>query len=365
MAEATRAPVSARFHPLTVAHIARETRDSVVLTLTVPDAARAAFRYTQGQYLTFRAMLDGIEERRSYSICSGVGDPHLRVGIKKVAGGLFSTYANEALKVGDTLDAMAPMGHFFVPLDPAARRHVVAFAAGSGITPILGILRTMLAAEPHSRFTLVYGNRASSSIMFRDEIEDLKSLHMARLSVIHVLSREQQDVELFNGRLTREKCDGLLDRWIGAGSIDTAFICGPQEMMLDVSESLASRGVDRARIKFELFATAARSVARPIPAETSASTEACETTIVIDGHARSFTMPKGRISVLEAGMAQGIELPYACKGGVCSTCRAMVLEGQVDMDANFALEDYEIARGYVLTCQSFAASDRLVIDYDK
>ena len=356
----------ATFHALKVADLRRETRDSVVLSLAVPEEQREAFRFTQGQYLTFRAVIDGEEVRRSYSICAGVGEGVCRVGIKKVSDGLFSTWANEALRPGQQLEAMPPMGSFYVPLDPANRRHYVGFAAGSGITPLLSILKTTLATEPHSRFSLFYGNRASSTIMFREELEDLKNEHLDRFSLTHILSREQQDLDLFNGRIGREKCKQLFEHWLDIGTVDTAFICGPQDMMLDVSESLQEHGLDKRQIKFELFASANASQRRRAPrTEAAGNADLCEATVAIDGRARQFALEKGTVSILDAALREGMEVPFACKAGVCSTCRAMLIEGQADMDANYALEDYEIARGYILTCQAYPVSDKIVVDFDK
>lgn len=356
----------AAFHSLTVTGVRRETRDSVVLTLAPPPEAKEAFRFVQGQYLTFRAVIDGEEVRRSYSICAGTHEPELRVGIKKVQGGLFSTWANEEIVPGQVIEAMPPMGNFHLPLDPDARHHYLGFAAGSGITPLLGIIKTTLAVEPDSRFTLVYGNRASGSIMFREELEDLKNENLGRLALVHILSREQQDIELFNGRIDKEKCGQLLDHWLDLASIDAAFICGPQDMMLQVSESLRERGLDQRKIKFELFATAEPGHrARRAAAEAEAHAETCRATVTIDGRSRELEIAKHGLTVLDAALQEGMELPFACKAGVCSTCRAMLTEGQVDMDANYALEDYEIARGYILTCQSYPASDRLAVDFDQ
>ncbi len=356
----------AAFHPLTVTGVRRETRDSVVLTLAPPPDAGDTFRFVQGQYLTFRATFDGEEVRRSYSICAGAHEPELRVGIKKVAGGLFSTWANEEVVPGQVIEAMPPMGNFHLPLDPEAHHHYLGFAAGSGITPLLGIIKTTLAAEPHSRFTLVYGNRASGSIMFREELEDLKNENLGRLALVHILSREQQDIELFNGRIDKAKCGQLLDHWLDLASIDAAFICGPQDMMLQVSETLRERGLDQRKIKFELFATAEPGRrARKAETEIEARAETCRATITIDGRSRELELAKHGMSVLDAALKEGMELPFACKAGVCSTCRAMLTEGEVDMDANYALEDYEIARGYILTCQSYPTSDRLAVDFDQ
>ena len=356
-----------QFYPLTVADVRRETRDAIVLTFDVPAEQRDNFQFAPGQYLTLRAQLDGDEVRRSYSICAAAGEPRLRVGIKKIPGGLFSGWAHEQLAPGRVLEAMPPMGNFGVSLDPALQRHFVAFVAGSGITPVLSIVKSTLRAEPQSSFTLFYGNRASSTIMFREELEDLKNEHLDRFSLIHILSREQQDIELFNGRIDKAKCDQLLERWVDPGSIDTAFVCGPQDMMLAVAHSLEEHGLDKRQIKFELFATAtpSRRQRTPQAAEAEVGQDLCEATVVIDGRARSFAFEKGSASVLDAAMKEGIELPYACKGGVCSTCRAMLVEGEVDMDANFALEDYEIARGYILTCQSYPVTNKILVDYDK
>jgi ring-1,2-phenylacetyl-CoA epoxidase subunit PaaE len=354
------------FYPLTVTNVRRETRDAVVLTLRVPEADRERFRFQQGQYLTLRAQIDGEEIRRSYSICAAVHEPELRVGIKKVPGGLFSTWANEAVTPGQVLEAMPPMGNFLVPLEAVNHKHYVGFASGSGITPLLSIIKTTLVAEPHSSFTLFYGNRASSTIMFREELEDLKSEFLNRFSLVHILSREQQDIELFNGRISKEKCEQLFKYWLDVKSVDTAFICGPQEMMLQVSESLQSHGLDKKQIKFELFAGAETGKHERKPREAaSPQVDTCEATVVIDGRARVFEFQKNSATVLDAAMGEGMELPYACKGGVCSTCRAMLVEGEVDMDANFALEDYEVARGYILTCQSYPVSDKIVVDFDK
>ena len=356
----------ATFHPLTVADVKRETRDSVVLTLAVPEEHRDAFRFKQGQYLTFRAVLDGEEVRRSYSICSGVGDGACRVGIKKVQDGLFSTWANEALRPGQVLEAMPPMGSFFVPLDAANRNHYAGFACGSGITPLLSIAKTTLRSEPHSRFSLFYGNRASSTIMFREELEDLKNEYLGRLGVTHILSREQQDLDLFNGRIDKAKCERLFKHWLDVGTVDTAFICGPQEMMLEVSESLQEHGLDRRRVKFELFASAHSGHGTRAPRrESAAKADSCEATVTLDGRSRSFAFEKNAVTILDAAMQEGMDVPYACKAGVCSTCRAMLVEGQADMDANYALEEYEIARGYILTCQAYPVSDKVVVDFDK
>ena len=357
----------ANFFPLTVTDVRRETRDSVVLTLKAQDEHVEFFRYTQGQYLTFRAEVDGSEVRRTYSICSAVQDRRLRVGIKRTQRGLFSTWANENIKVGQVLDAMPPIGKFFVPLDASNQKHYVAFAGGSGITPVFGILKTTLLTEARSRFTLFYANETSSTIMFREELEDLKNEFMGRLNLVHILNREQQEVELFNGLITAEKCDLLFKHWLDLKTVDTAFICGPQPMMMAVNAALRAHGLSQQKIKIELFATPemAKRKHQPDAGIAEPQPETCEATVIIEGRARTFNMKKKIDTLLEAGMREGMELPHACKSGVCSTCRAMLVEGEVDMDQNFALEDYEIARGYILTCQSYPVSDRVVVDYDQ
>jgi ring-1,2-phenylacetyl-CoA epoxidase subunit PaaE len=356
-----------RFYPLTVADVRRETREAVAVTFAVPDECKDKFRFIQGQYLTFRTRIDGEEVRRSYSICAAVQDPALRVGIKKVAGGLFSTWANEQLRPGQVLEAMPPMGNFYVPLDPAHHKHYVAFAGGSGITPILGLLKTTLLSEPHSTFTLFYGNQASSSIMFREELEDLKNEYLGRFTLIHILNREQQDIELFNGMLTKDKCAELFQHWLDVKTVDTAFICGPQAMMVQVSEALQEHGLDKRQIKFELFTTgeAPKRTRKVQDALKTKGRNTCEVTVILDGRARSFQLEKNTDTLLDAALKDGIELPYACKGGVCSTCRTMLVEGEVDMNANFALEDYEIARGHILACQSYPITDKIVVDFDQ
>ncbi|AYR26239.1 1,2-phenylacetyl-CoA epoxidase subunit PaaE [Herbaspirillum rubrisubalbicans] len=352
-----------KFYPLTISGVKQETRDTIVVSFALPAELQDTFAYQQGQHLTLRSHLNGEELRRSYSICSARQDRQLRVAIKRVPGGLFSNWANESFVPGQSIEAMPPMGQFNVPLDAANRKHYLAFAAGSGITPMLSIIKTTLLAEPHSQFTLVYANRASSSVIFKEELSDLKDAYLERFNVVYVMSREQQDVELFNGRIDRAKCDAFFASWIKLQDIDTAFLCGPQEMVQAVADSLQAHGTSKAQIKTELFSagTSAREhAARPVVGKTE-----CEVTVIVDGYHNVFTMDKEQESVLDAGLKHGIDLRYSCKGGVCATCRCKVVEGKVDMDANYALEDYEIARGFVLSCQSFPVSDKLLLDFDQ
>ena len=354
-----------RFHSLPVAKVEKETRDAVAITFAVPDALREAFRHEPGQHLTLKADIGGNDVRRSYSICSAKDDGVLRIAVKRAPGGVFSNWANESLKAGDSLEVMPPMGHFNVPLDASARHHYVGFAAGSGITPLLSIVASTLAAEPRSHFTLFYGNRASGTVMFREELAALKDRWLDRFNLVHVLSREAQDIELLHGRIDRARADALLDRWVPLAEVDAVFVCGPEGMMDAVTAALDARGYPASKVKVERFAASIpkhEHQSARVPPEGQAQTEV---TVIIDGARKSYTLDRTRENLLEAALANGIELPYSCKGGVCSTCRCRLVEGEVDMDVNFALEDYEVARGFVLACQSYPATDKVVVDFDQ
>lgn len=354
-----------QFHPLRVASCKSETRDALVVTFDVPDALRKAFRFVQGQHVTLRVMVNGEELRRSYSICSAPFENSLRIAIKRVPDGLFSAWAHENLRPGQIIDCMEPAGHFHVPLEPASARHHVAFAVGSGITPVLSIIKTTLAAEPRSHITLVYGNRASTSVLFREELADLKDRYTARFNLVHILSREHQDIDLFTGRLDRDKCDRLFDHWIDPSTLDVAYICGPRSMMEGVSESLQSHNIDKSCIKMELFSIGLPQAPYKHIAPGVAREQKCKVTVVQDGRQRDFYIPRNQQTVLDSALEQGFELPYSCKGGVCSTCRCKLTRGEVEMGTQYALEDYEIARGFILPCQSYALTDELVLDYDQ
>jgi ring-1,2-phenylacetyl-CoA epoxidase subunit PaaE len=352
-----------RFHDLTVTGIEKTIRDAVVVTLRPPEGSDFTFR--PGQYLTFRRDFDGQEIRRTYSICSGLDDGVLQVGIKRVDGGAFSTFANDKLAVGDTLQVMPPAGRFTVDFDPEASHTYLAFAGGSGITPVLSLIKSVLAREPASRFTLVYANRRVNTIMFREEIEDLKNLHMGRLGVIHALEQDAQDIELFTGRVTEEKCADLFRDWIDVDGVDMAFICGPEPMMTGIARALEAHGVDKDRIKYELFTSAVQQGRLPQRAVTRAEVagKAIQLSVTLDGATRSFEMGADQ-TVLEAALAHDIDVPFSCRAGVCSTCRCKVTAGEVAMDTNHALEDYEVARGFALSCQSRPVSDVVHVDYD-
>ena len=357
----------ARFFPLEVSEVRRDTRDAVVVTLEPRAEDRGAFDFIQGQYLTFRRSFDGEEVRRSYSICAGLDDDCLRVGIKRVEGGCFSTWANEELKEGETLEAMPPMGAFHTALEPDKEKYYLGFAGGSGITPVLSIIKTVLAREPKSRFTLLYANRSINSIMFREEIEDLKNTYLGRFSVIHVLENEAQEIDLFTGRIDAEKCEALFKSWVDIEAVSMAYICGPEPMMLAIAKALRAHGLDDGQIKFELFASSqpGRAPKKAAAKSAAANKSVCKASITLDGTTRVIEMAKEGETLLEAALGAELDAPYACKAGVCSTCRAMVLEGEAEMQTNHALEDYEVRRGYVLTCQCYPLSDTLVVTYDQ
>lgn len=352
----------ANFHILTVTNIEKTIRDAVVVTFEPDDPA--AFDFTQGQYLTFRRDFDGQDLRRSYSICAGKDQGLLQVGIKRVDGGAFSTWANTELKIGDQLQAMPPMGNFYGANTDVVNPHYLTFAAGSGITPVLSILRTGLAQETDARFTLVYANRNVNTIMFREEIEDLKNEYLGRLNIIHILEDDPQDIELFSGRIDVEKCNQLLHQWIDLESVDMAYICGPEPMMLAVQASLKQNGLADNQIRFELFASGQQGRAKKRAPSIDTATADVHAVTTLGGESRSFKMAKDT-SLLEAALANNLDAPFACKAGVCSTCKAKVLKGEVEMIANHALEDYEVNAGYVLTCQCYPVSDDVAWDYDQ
>ena len=350
----------AKFIDLTVTAIEPTTADAVVVSLMPTDGSVLSF--VQGQYLTFKHMIDGAEVRRSYSICSPVGGQAVQVGIKRVDGGAFSNWANAELKIGDTLQALSPMGHFHTPLSPEQSRAYVGFAIGSGITPLLSIIRTTLETESRSTFSLVYANRSIQTIMFKEELEDLKNKYMNRLNVVHILKTGQEDIELFSGRLDRPKLQDLFTKWLHVPNFDTAFICGPKEAMTTIANTLQEFGMDQNNIKYELFGT---PNARPKPAvQTQAKTTDVALKVVIDGVSRDLSGGSD-MSVLDAALAAGIEAPYACKAGVCSTCRCKVTDGHVEMRVNHALEDYEVAAGYVLSCQAYPKTASVSVEYDE
>ncbi|MGH9413594.1 MAG: 1,2-phenylacetyl-CoA epoxidase subunit PaaE [Terriglobales bacterium] len=353
------------YYSLTIAAVTPETRDAVTITFTVPPTLRETFRFTQGQHVNVRAHIAGEEVRRSYSICEAASAERLRILVKRQPGGVFSNWANEDLRAGAMLEVMPPAGLFHVPLDSASARRYLAIAAGSGITPILSLLKTTLALEPKSEFTLFYGNRASSSILFREELADLKDNYLDRFSLVHVMTREHQDLDLLNGRLTAEKCGQLLQYWGPLAAMDAVFLCGPDQMNHELALSFEAAGYPRARVKIEKFAASQQR--QPLCALAPAPPQAAsgEVTLILDGRQHHFPIERGRETILEAGLRAGLDLRFSCKSGVCATCRAKLVSGEVDMDGNFALEDYEIARGYILTCQSYPVTPQVTVDFDQ
>ncbi len=351
-----------KFHSLKIAELRRETADAVSLRFEVPAALAEDYRFVQGQHLTLKARVGDEELRRSYSICAGVNDGELRVAIKKVAGGRFSTWANGGIQVGDVLEVMTPEGRFHTPLDPAQARHYVAFAAGSGITPILSLIKTTLAAEPQSRFTLVYGNRRQASVMFAEALEDLKNRYLARFTLYNLFSREEQEVPLFNGRLDAPKVAAFMDTLLPADTIDEAFICGPGAMIDEVEAALLGAGLSAEHIHLERF-----GVPDAAPAHHVEAGDAPQATIVVvaDGLRREMEFHASDPSILDVALRAGMDLPYSCKGGVCCTCRAKVVEGKVRMDKNYTLEQPDVDAGYVLTCQAHPLTERVVISFDE
>ncbi len=356
-----------RFYQLKVKEVRPETADCVSVAFEIPQELLESYRFAPGQYLTFRSNMNGGEIRRSYSICAGPSDNELRVAIKKVDGGKFSTYANDTLKAGDILDVMTPMGKFSPKKTDAATKHYLAFAAGSGITPIMSIMKSVLETEPGSRFTLVYGNRNRNTIIFREQIEALKNLYMERLSVYHIMSRELMDVPLFNGRIDAQKCTDFCKTLIDIQSVDEAFICGPEDMILSVRQQLVDLGMDSTNIHIELFTSPdqPKETHEKWVAEHNADASSMsKVSITLDGITFDMELAYNGDSILDAALKHGADLPYACKGGVCCTCRAKVTEGAVDMEVNYALEKDEVEKGFVLTCQAHPKTDRVVIDFD-
>jgi len=352
------------FHPLTVESIEPLTDDSVAITFAVPDGLREEYRFTHGQHVNIRTELAGDDVRRSYSICSPVSSRRLRIAVKRLPGGAFSEHALETLKAGDVLDVMTPSGRFFSELDPEHEKHYVCIAAGSGITPILSIVASTLEAEPRSSVTLLYANRTHRSVMFLEEVEDLKDRYHDRMQLIHVLSREPQEVELFSGRLDEDRLTRILDTIVPVDTVDEWFLCGPFPMVQSLRKVLVHAGVAKRSVHAEVFHVDSSPVRRPPVATPTAAGEGAEVTITLDGRQSTFRLGADGPPVLDAAVTVRADVPFACKGGVCGTCRAKVVEGEVAMDSNYALEPDEVDAGYVLTCQSHPTTDRVVLDYD-
>ena len=353
-----------RFHALEVAEVRRQTSDSVSIGFKIPDKLTSEFAFIPGQYLTLRAVIDGEDIRRSYSICSAIDESLLRIGVKKVGGGAFSSVANETLKPGDVVEAMPPEGRFVIP-QGASARHVLGIAAGSGITPILSIAKSLLAREPEARFTLIYGNRTSNSVMFAEEIEDLKNRFLQRLSVVHVLSREPQDVPLLNGRITAERIGALANGVVDLATVDHAFLCGPEAMIAEAKAALQALGLPSERIRSELFtASTPRRHFHPAPSAPRGEIVS-HVSVKLDGKRHAFDMLATDENVIDAAARAGIDLPYSCHGGMCCTCRCRLEKGEVAMALNYSLEDWEMKAGFVLACQSTPKTAEISLDFDQ
>lgn len=355
-----------RYHRLRISEVRRETPECVSLRLEIPPALRDTFRFKPGQYLNVRAVIDGEELRKSYSICSDPDDPRLAVAVKWVYHGKFSTYANHHLKAGDDLEVMPPEGKFILPENLPEEATIVFFAAGSGITPVISILRHFLRIRPRGQAILFYSNKTSDAVIFRDELEALKNRYMTRFSMYPVMTREVTGVDLLSGRIDKAKCEIFATRLFDCREVDVCFVCGPELMIEDVRSALTSMGMPAEKIRFELFgANRYPATERPVvaPAFTGADTLS-KVTIRIDGHEADFMIPYHGQPILDIARDAGLDIPYSCKGGVCSTCRAQVVMGAVHMDIQYGLEPDEVDAGHVLTCQAHPRSEKLVLDFD-
>jgi len=357
--------MSIHFHPLTIKEIKKETADCISVEFEIPETLKESFQYKQGQSLTMRTLINGDEVRRTYSLCSSPLDKEWKVAIKKTEGGLFSSFANDKLQKGAVLEVMEPVGKFNTPLHPSSKKNYLAFAAGSGITPVLSIIKTTLRTEPQSNFTLVYGNKSRASIIFFEELEGLKNKFISRFNFINILSRERTEAAINTGRINTEKLTEL-QKLIDYRKIDETFICGPEEMIFCVKDFLETHGVDKKKIHFELFASKGQKKAaiRNEKKEELSSNNSL-ITIKMDGRSIEFPLSlNSDISILDAALKQGADLPFACKGGMCCTCKAKLLAGEVEMDVHWGLEHEEIEKGFILCCQSHPKTDKVVIDFD-
>lgn len=352
------------FHALRVAEVVPETAEANSIRFEIPPELRGKFAFKAGQHLTLRATLGGEEVRRNYSLCTAPAEADWMVTVKRIGGGLFSNWVGDQLKPGDRVEVMPPHGSFTTEFDASNKRHLVGIAGGSGITPVMSLIRTLLREEPHSRFTLLYGNRDSSSVIFLEALAGLKDKHLDRLELYHFLDAEEQDIELFNGMLDRGRCDEAIAHLVpDAAAIDGWFICGPGLMMEAAEGALLDRGIAKERIHIERFTAdrPAESVAREI-AELQTKAEGVTVSVTLDGRTRRVPFTAGNI--LDSARASGLPAPFACKAGVCATCRAKVTSGKVEMAARYGLTDEEVADGYVLTCQSVPLGDGVAVDYD-
>lgn len=353
----------AKFHQIKVRDVYKETKDCSVISFDIPSDMKDEFKYAHGQHLTLRAFIDGQDVRRSYSLCSSPVEDQWKVAVKKINGGLFSAYVHENLKKGDVLDLMPPNGVFNTPIADTAKNYIV-FAAGSGITPILSIIKTHLALEPNSKFQLFYLNRSVKSIIFKEEIEQLKNRYFGRLEIFHFLTKEHRNIELLNGRFTAEKLQTLTKSIIDVPSVDECFICGPEAMIFLIRDELMAAGLSKDKIHFELFNTGnSEADIERTNRILEKKVEGTEVTIIDGGKEFHFIMDDDFDNILDGALAAGADLPFACKGGVCSTCRCKVIDGTVEMKINYALDENEVAKNYILSCQAVPTSEKVVVDF--
>lgn len=360
-----------KFYSLPIANIRQETDSAICLSLNIPDELKEAFTFTPGQFLTLQATINGEEIRRCYSICSGIDEAQLSVAIKRVEKGVFSNYANDNFKVGDSIDVMAPQGDFTLKsLDSQKSKNYMLLAAGSGITPILSLIKSILGREPNSQITLVYGNQKTLTMMFKEELSFIKNRYLSRFNWVNIMSQEDQGVDLLNGRVDNKKGYQLQkQKLIDINTTDEAFICGPESMISEVSRGFRIEGLAEDQIHYELFASSSEDAQLVLDKAKSRVHEYGEkrtskVTVIADGRSNNFDLATVGANILDAGMANGMELPYSCKAGVCSTCKAKLVKGKVDMDISHGLEQHEIDAGYILTCQSHPITDEVVVSFD-
>ncbi len=352
------------FYTLEIDAIQPTTAECSIISFKVPNELKDAFQFIQGQYLTLKKDINGEEVRRSYSICSSPLDGQLQVGIKRIDGGKFSTFATKELKVGDKLEVMPPNGNFYKEVEPEASKNYVAFAAGSGITPIYSIIKTHLLKEPNSTFSLFYINQNANSVILKDELEGLKNQFVNRVKIYHFLTKQSREIPLFNGRITQEKLDTIFEKLIDINDIDDAFLCGPEQMIFLVRDFLENKGKSSNQIHFELFSSGIDEDAKKRKEAYQQTGKVCDVTIKEGGKTFDFKLPFGGDNLLDAAIANSADLPFACKGGVCCTCKAKLVEGKVDMLVNYALEQEEVDEGYILTCQAMPTTEKVVVDFD-
>ncbi len=355
----------ADFHKVKITDVYKETKDTVVVTFDIPENLHEAFKFIQGQHLTLRKIINGEDIRRTYSLCTSPFDNEWKVAIKQIPGGAFSTFANTQLKAGDDIEIMEPSGNFYVQIDASSPNNYIAFAAGSGITPLISIIRTHLTKEPNCTFKLFYLNRTTKSIIFKEEIEQLKNRYFERFQVFYFLTKEQRDIAFLNGRFDEEKLQVLTGTFIDIEDTAHCFICGPQDMIFLLRDELQAAGLDKNKIHYELFFSGSDEVSKLHIAEVlEHKTDGTEVTIIDGGKEFHFIMDEDFDTILDGALAAGADLPFACKGGVCSTCKCKLIEGQVEMKVNYALYEDEIQQNFILSCQAVPTTKKVIVNYD-